>query len=246
MPVFFITAAQVQNGTVTIVGPLLDHLRASLRVQAGEEIRVGDERRRRYRISITRIGRHELVGRIVQEEQEPERRSPPLILAAALLKGDRMDWLIQKATELGVSSIVPLITRYSVVRPRATRIPHQRLRWERIALEAAQQSERWDIPTLEDPCEFNEFVQRQFDAPGKLILGERASGLGLLAVPLPESSTRPIVLAVGPEGGWAPEEVEQAHACGFSSVTLGSRILRSETAALTGLSMLQGRLGELG
>lgn len=245
MPVFFITAAQVHNGTVTIVGPLLDHLRASLRVQAGEEIRVGDEQRRRYRISITRIGRHELVGRIVQEEQEPDRRSPPLILAPALLKGDRMDWLVQKATELGVSSIVPLITRYSVVRPRATRIPHQRLRWERIALEAAQQSERWDIPTLEDPRDFDEFVPRQPDTHGRLILNERASGHSLLAVPLPEDATRPIVLVVGPEGGWAPEELEQARARGFSFVTLGNRILRAETAALAGLSVLQSRLGEL-
>ncbi len=245
MPVFFITAAQIHNGTVTIAGPLLDHLR-SLRVHVGEELRVGDDQHRRYRMTITRIGRHELIGRITEEEHAPARRSPPLVLAPALLKGDRMDWLVQKATELGVSSIVPLITRYSVVRPQVTRIPHQRLRWERIALEAAQQSERWDIPTLENPCDFAEFVPRQSDTRSGLILTERASGYSLLAVPLPEDATRPIVLVVGPEGGWTAEELGLARACGFSFVTLGNRVLRAETAALAGLSILQSRLGELG
>jgi 16S rRNA (uracil1498-N3)-methyltransferase len=247
MPVYFVSPAQVHNGLVTIAAPLVTHLRDSLRVKVGEQIWLGDGQRRRYLIETTRMDRATLQGRVLEERTGPAPVWPAITLAPALLKGDRMDWLIQKATELGAAAIMPLITRQTIVRPKAARVPVQETRWQRIALEAAQQSERWDIPTVTAPHDTAEFFQEHPAGALKLILSERASGERLIAVTLPQS--RPgsrIVLAVGPEGGWAEEEMALATKSGFIPVTLGGRILRAETAAVAALSILQSRLGELG
>jgi len=244
MPVFFITADQIRNGTVTITGPLLDHLRASLRMAAGERLQVGDEHRRRYDIDVTTLDRRALRGRIVGQLDGPAPRSPRLLLGQAILKGERMDWAIQKATELGVHVIAPLISDQTIVRPRPGRTAAQQDRWQRIALEAAQQSERWDVPTVNPPAPIETFVSTE--ATLKVILVERSTGPTLNTVVLPSSPEHTIAVMIGPEGGWRQEEVLEAERKGFVPVSLGARILRAETATLTTLSVLQTRLGELG
>lgn len=246
MPVFFIAAQQVQNGTVTITGPLLSHLRTSLRIQVGETIWLGDERRRRYLIEVTRIGRHDMAGCVLEAQEGPTPSGPTVTVGQALLKGDRMDWVIQKATELGVAALVPLMTAHTVVRPRTIRLAPQQERWQRIALEAAQQAERWEVPTVSAPWEPSKFFKVQSPAALKLILSARGPGQTLASIPLPCGPESLVVIAVGPEGGWTSEELAQALECGFLPVTLGNRILRAETATLAALSVLQSRLGELG
>jgi 16S rRNA (uracil1498-N3)-methyltransferase len=245
MPVFFITADQIRNGTVTIAGDLLNHLRASLRVHAGERIWTGDEHRRRYLIEIAHIDRRVMRGNVV-EQRTGSASSASILIGQAILKGERMDWTIQKTTELGAAGILPLITEQTVVRPKQARITAQRARWQRIALEAAQQSERWEVPTVAIPCT----VMKFFSTPGlatlKLILSERGTGQSLRSVPLPSSPEDTIALAIGPEGGWRDEELARAYENNFLPVTLGTRILRGETAALAALSIVQSRLGELG
>ncbi len=246
MPVFFITADQIQNGAVAITGPLCTHLRDSLRLRVGEEFWLGDEQRRRYRVTASSIDRKRVSGTVLEQIAGPAQVHPPLILGQALLKGDRMDWIVQKATELGVASIIPLVTAHAVVRPRPDRQIPQQDRWQKIALEAAQQAERWEIPPVTSPCRPEQFFENRSSAPLKLILCERAKGQSLATIQLPSGPDHPVILAVGPEGGWKKEETEQALACGFTPVTLGQLILRAETAALAALSVLQSRLGELG
>jgi 16S rRNA (uracil1498-N3)-methyltransferase len=246
MPVFFITAEQVRNGTVTITGPLCDHLRASLRLQIGEAIWVGDDRRRRYLIRVSGIDRRSLRGHILEERAGAPAVNPSIIAGQALIKGDRMDWVIQKSTELGVAALTPLVASHTIVRPHTTRLAAQRERWQRIALEAAQQAERWDIPLVEAPCSCTEFFERQGSRSLKLILSERADGQSLSSMALPTGPDNHIVIAVGPEGGWTAEEIRTALDSGFAPITLGKRILRAETATLAALSVLQSRLGELG
>jgi 16S rRNA (uracil1498-N3)-methyltransferase len=157
-----------------------------------------------------------------------------------------MDWVIQKATELGAASFVPLIGRHVVIRPKTLRVATQQQRWQRIALEAAQQAERWEIPTVAAPCEATAFFSQQPPAVVNLILSERGPGQSLASVPLSNNPESTIVIATGPEGGWAREELGLALEHGFTPVTLGKLILRAETAALAALSILQSRLGELG
>src|SRR6476661_6526589 len=225
MPVFFIAAPQIDNRTLTITGPLLDHLRKSLRVTVGEEVWVADERRHRYLLRITSITPRELIGHIADETQGPTRSHPRVVLGQAVLKGDRMDWVIQKATELGVSAIAPLISQRVIARPRAERVRAQVDRWQRIALEAAQQSECWDVPIIEPPVELASWLSSTTSAH-KLI---------------PTDPDSDVVLAVGPEGGWSESDHEMAHASRWTSVTLGSRILRAETAAIVAVTLLQNR-----
>lgn len=246
MPVFFVSSDQIRDNRVTISGQLHHHLKDSLRHRAGDELWVGDDRRRRYRIRLSKVDGREIVGDVLEQVAGPASQSPSLILGQALLKGERMDWVIQKATELGIARIIPLVTAQTVVRPRADRADSQRERWEQIALEAAQQSERWDLPIIEKPHGLEEFWKSQSSASARLILQERGGQHGLASIPLPREATATIVLAVGPEGGWREDELETAAASGFVPVTLGNRILRAETATLAALAVLQSRLSELG
>ena len=246
MPVFFITADRIHERTVAIAGPLLDHLRASLRVRTGERIWVGDERRRRFLIEVTHMDRRTLRGAVIEQRTGPAPSTPRMLIGQAILKGERMEWAIQKTTELGAAIIVPLVSEQTIVRPKQGRAGSQQERWQRIALEAAQQSERWDVPSVEAPRTALEFFPMPASAALKLILNERGTGRSLSAVPLPSLPTQTIALAIGPEGGWRDEELARADANGFLSVTLGARILRAETAALAAVSILQSRLGELG
>ena len=245
MPTFFVASDAIAPPTVRITGPLLHHLRQSLRLQPGEMLSVTDDRGIRYRAEIAEVTGQALIGRIVDTTSAPAKAGASIILAQALLKGEKMDWVIQKATELGVDRIVPVLAAHSVVRPRADRIEHQRARWQRIALEAAQQSERWSLPLLDEPATVAELWSRSKTAASKILLAERSSGASLTNVPLPGSDGE-VWLLIGPEGGWEQEEAAQALQQGFAAVTLGPRILRAETAALAAMSVLQSRLGELG
>ncbi len=246
MPIFFITTDQVKNGQLTIAGPLLNHLRKSLRVRVGEEIWFGDDQRRRYLVRVARIDRRELTGHVLETRTGPGPLHPSIILGQVLLKGERMDWVVQKAIEMGVTSLVPLASHRAIVRPRPGRLLSQQQRWQRIVLEAAQQSERWELPTIQAPCEVKAFFVGQSSNAVRLILGERCPGESLATVRLPSGPETQVTLAVGPEGGWTVEEFGLAFDCGFTTVTLGTRILRSETATLAALAILQSRLGGLG
>ena len=246
MPVFFISTEQIQSGTVTITGKLFDHLRASLRVKTGERIWAGDECRRRYLIEIAHVDKRILRGNVVELRTGPAPTTPRILIGQAMLKGERMDWVIQKATELGVAAIVPLVSEQTVVRPKQGRTGAQQERWQRIALEAAQQSERWDIPSIGASVSAMKFLAAPDQAALKLILSERETGHSLGSITLPSSPADTIVLAVGPEGGWRDEELAQARTHNFLPVTLGARILRAETATVAALSVIQNRLGQLG
>jgi len=244
MPTFFVAAEAIVPPTVRITGPLLHHLRQSLRLQPGEILSVTDDRGNRYRTEIAGVTGRELVGRILDTTSAPPKQGRSVVLAQSLLKGEKMDWVIQKATELGVERIAPILANHSVVRPRAERIEHQRARWQRIALEAAQQSERWSVPTIDKPATITQMLSASRTAASKILLAERLPGASLTNVPL-HTGRGDVCLLVGPEGGWEEEEVQQALHEGFSAVTMGPRILRAETAAIAAISVLQSRLGGL-
>jgi 16S rRNA (uracil1498-N3)-methyltransferase len=244
MPTFFVASEAIVPPTVRITGPLLQHLRASLRLQPGELLTVTDERGRRYRAEIAEVSIGTLIGRILDTTSAPPKTSPSIVLAQSLLKGEKMDWVIQKATELGVARIAPVLASHSVVRPRADRIEHQLARWQRIALEAAQQSERWSVPVIDEPATVPHLLSTSKTAAIKILLAERSDGASLSNLPLHNDGD--VWLLIGPEGGWEEAEFRHMREQGFVGVTLGPRILRAETAAIAALTILQSRLGELG
>src|SRR5262245_11540388 len=245
MSIFFVDPGGITPPTIRITGELLHHLRNSLRLQPGATLALNDARGTRYRVEVTHVSSQAIESRILGHQIAPTDRTSPIVLGQALIKGDKMDWVIQKATELGVATIVPIYSLHSIIRPNPERLDHQRARWSRIARDAAQQSERWTIPTITDPLHRAETCHQYAASPLKGMLVERSSGPSLAAIPLPRDPQQPIVLLVGPEGGWAGNEQSLAQEQGFIPLSIGPRILRAETAAIAALSILQSRLDEI-
>mgnify|MGYP000959794119 CR=1 FL=1 len=245
MPAFFISSAEIHGTALTLTGELCHHLRASLRVKSGEVLRLTDEHRQRYEVRVSAVAPQALTAEILESRPGPIDTSPRVILAQVILKGDHMDWVVQKASELGVKAVLPLISRHGVVRPQPERVAAQVARWQRIATEAAQQSEQWQPPQVLEPLEVRRFFSGH-QATTALLLAERQNAVGLANVPLPALPTDTITVIVGPEGGWAEEELSQAVDGQCLAVSLGEHIHRADTAAVTALSIVQSRLGRLG
>jgi len=245
MPVFFVPDQCVTPPAISITGELLIHLRDSLRLTIDETVWFGNGKGTRYRGKITAVSKQAITAHIVETIQEPPRCTPRLILGQSLLKGEKMDWVIQKASELGVRKILPIESCHSVVQLKADRVNHQLGRWQRIALEAAQQSEQWHVPKIAMPRSLSELFATYGASTTILMLTERDEGKSLQTVRLPQGTDASVLVLVGPEGGWSKEEKEVANRSGVVSSTMGQHILRAETAAIAAISILQSRLGHL-
>ncbi len=245
MPVYFIQSTQITGQRVRITGDLAHHLRDVLRFSPGETFDVVDERRRRYRIVAENITPDHLQAEIIAVEEPSD--GPPLYLSLAqsVLKRSKMDWVVQKATEIGVAKLVPLVTERTVVRPSADRSFRQRSRWLKIAKDAAQQCGRLDIPAMEAPIDLSRLLACGADADLKLILWELETECTFRSALQADRPIRSIMLVVGPEGGFSSREVTLAREAGFRVVSLGRRILRAETASISALSILQYELGDM-
>lgn len=225
------------------------HLRDVLRMKPGDEAFVFDGEGREYRCRVAGHGR-EGARLEIGEEVEAEHAESPLRLhlCVALLKGEKFDLVVQKATELGVARIIPVATKFADVRIRDAADGERRLsRWKRIALEAAKQSGRASLPEISVPATFASVIESGPNTVSecRLFFSER-EGRGLddaLGKYLPTLKT--VEALVGPEGGWADEEIEQARTSGWNITTLGGRTLRAETAAIIVAALLQHLLGDL-
>jgi 16S rRNA (uracil1498-N3)-methyltransferase len=219
------------------------HLRRVLRLRPGAVVEATDGTGRLYTIRLVVLEVNGGWGAI-ETRAEPERESPCAItLAQAILKGDRMSWLVQKATELGVARIVPMETARVVARPVTGAARHTR--WERIAREALKQCGRVVVPVIDRPRAFGE-VAREIGGHDVAWVFWEGGGRGLAATAAEAGSPARLLVLVGPEGGFTPEEVAQAEAAGARLVSLGPRILRAESAGLTAVALCQFLFGDLG
>jgi 16S rRNA (uracil1498-N3)-methyltransferase len=209
------------------------------RLRTGEVVALFDGAGNSWLASVVRVGRQRASVR-VSEVLEPRLAESPLdlTLAVAVLKTDRFDWLVEKATELGVAAIRPLASRYSLAEPSARR----RQRWRQIALGASKQCGRSTVPRIAEPAELRDVLG---GSDCRLLLAESGAetSLARLAGRLPRPSA--VTVIVGPEGGFAAEEIEAARAAGCLTVGLGPRTLRSETAAITAIALCQHLWGDL-
>ena len=226
------------------------HLRDVLRLRAGDEARVFDGEGKEFACVVLDAGGRKAAARLaVRAAVEPPSPEPPvfIILAAALLKGEKFDLVVQKAVELGVGRIMPLLTKRTDVRLRDERDAAKRVeRWRRLALEAAKQSGRARVPPVDAPQVFETKVTAERGGMDilPLMFAERG-GVGLGALPRRDAPPLYVAPLVGPEGGWEDEEIELARAHGWHLVTLGGRTLRAETAAITACVLLQNLYGDL-
>jgi len=246
MPVFFITSSDIQEDYIQVKDMLFSHLRKSRRVHIGEELWFGNESRQRYRATITHLTSNSLQAKILQRLTGPSPPSPALCLAQAVLKGDRMNWVVQKATELGITTLIPLLSDRVVIRPEPHKMSAYQERWQRIAQDAAQQSEQWSIPRVTSLMNLSQMANEYGACQAKYILTERNSAPGLFNTQISTSTMKQILLMIGPEGGWTEEELNKTEDLGFLPLSLGKSILRAETATVAALSLIQGKLGNLG
>jgi len=227
-----------------VEGSEVRHIRRALRLRAGDGIVVFDGSGREYEGTIVEEGPSSVLIEI-QNIISSERESPlEITLAQSLLKGEKMDTLIQKATELGAKEIIPFFSSRSVPLLDKSKRLKRYHRWERIAVEASKQCGRGVIPRIEPLQDYFEMLQAPSPDSLRLILWEK-EGASLKEILKTSKEKTKIFFIVGPEGGVSNEEVERAKEVGFIPVNLGKRILRSETASLCLLSILQYECGDL-
>lgn len=227
--------------TVTLGSDEARHLRDVLRLKTGDEVYVFDGRGREFRCAVSTSKRDAAELRIEAEVEPAKPESHlQLNLCVALLKGEKFDLVVQKATELGVQKITPLITRYADIHLRdATDSTKRVARWQRIALEAAKQSGRAFVPEISVALRFEEALE----ADGLRVMFSERGGEPLEHIT--QTAPQSVTALVGSEGGWSDEEIESARARDFHVITLGGRILRAETAAIAVTALLQHLFGDL-
>jgi 16S rRNA (uracil1498-N3)-methyltransferase len=232
------SAFNFSRQSVTLTADEARHLREVLRLKPGDEVSVFDGEGKEFRARVQQA-RRDSAELDLEEQIEPARPESPLqlTLAVALLKGEKFDLVVQKATELGVVKIIPLVTRYADIKLRDASDASKRVaRWQRIALEAAKQCGRAVVPHIENPSP----LESVLNPSNPCLLFSERGGHGITQI-----DTDVVTAIVGSEGGWSDEELDQARAAGAQLVTLGGRILRAETAAITATALLQHRLGDL-
>ena len=242
---FFLPSRQIHDNRGTIDGQELDHLRKVLRLKPGDHITVFDDTGWEHEAVIRSVAGAQGEIEIVRSYQA-ERESPlHLTLAVGLTKGAKIDFVVEKATELGVQTIIPFTSAHAVPKLDERKIAARTERWRKIALSATKQCGRTQAPEILPLMRFEELLVSAQPEAAKLLCWERETEQSLRQAHEKLRDTKGLLVAVGPEGGFSPIEAELARQHGFEQVHLGRRILRAETAAITALSLVQFLWGDL-
>lgn len=242
MPRFFIDNIDNDNKKAYILGEDAKHISKSLRMHTGEKVTLCDCKGYDYICTIISINDQYVevnINDIVISKSEP---NITVILYQGLPKGDKMDTIIQKAVELGISEIVPVLTNRCVSRPDEKSANKKCQRWQKISLEAAKQSGRGIIPHINNIITFKEMIKR-INCNDQTIIFYEQGGQSLSNIL--NSSRNNINIIIGPEGGFEKYEVEQLSEIGANIATLGPRILRTETAGIAAISAIMYATGNM-
>ncbi len=236
---YFLEPGAWTERTLSLTDEEAHHALRVMRAKEGERIEVFDGEGKSAICTIAQASRS-LIECSIESTTSQEHPKHPVTLCQSIPKGGNMELIVQKAVELGVSNIQPLITAHTVARPDA--IAKKQAKWQRIALEACKQCGQNHLPRIEEPLAFSDWIQRESSTTSRII-----AALDPAAVHFKEwLEKRPITagveLLIGPEGDFSPDEYQQAYAVGFLPVSLGDIVLRVETATLYGLSVLRHEL----
>jgi len=246
---FFVPQEVFSGDDVRLEGDLARRLSRVLRLQPGASVLLLDGTGLEHETRLVAVEARRVTGTVVGRHAGRPEPSVKLVLYQSLVKGERFDWVLEKGTELGVAAFVPLLSRRNVVRPTAER-SNRPERWQRVVREAAEQCGRSVLPDVLSGRGLEEALSTQADV--RLLPWEGEGSLSLAAAlraarPTLQGVERPtIAVFIGPEGGFAAEEVALARRAGAQVVSLGRRILRSETAGAVAAALVLYELGELG
>lgn len=234
------------SGTIHITGEKARYLIRVLRSRVGDGIIVFDGKGTSYKAMIKSITKKDVLAEVTGVIQSDTESPVNIILIQGLLKGEKMDLVIQKTTELGVKEIIPAITARSQVRDTK-----KVSRWRKIAEGASRQSARTEVPLIHELISFHNIfsdtsLYRPYFRKCKGLLFWEEGGIRLARAMEKLGECRSLIAAIGPEGGFTNEEVEISESSGFMIVSLGNRILRAETAAISATAIVQFFVGDLG
>jgi 16S rRNA (uracil1498-N3)-methyltransferase len=251
---FYAAPETITDSVITLSPDESHHLTRVLRLRAGDDAFTFDGIGHEYRCRVTLVDRRGAQLEIVEAMTDEVESPIAVTLAQSLAKGEKFDFIVQKATELGVRRIVPLITENADVKLNDERAEKRMERWRRIALEALKQSGGRRLVDIAHPATITDFFNSttapdavdSSAAPGPLpLVFSEHGGVPIATAILRINPTLPVAAFVGPEGGWSNDELDLLKSRGAVFVTLGPRILRTETAALVAVTLLQHQLGNL-
>jgi 16S rRNA (uracil1498-N3)-methyltransferase len=227
------------DAEVSLGDDAASHMLRVLRLRRGDSLVVFDGSGTDFEAEITAVSREAVTVRVGRGHEVRSESPLEITLLQGVCRGPRMDTVVQKATELGVTRIRPVLTSRGVVRFDSEQAGRKRHHWQRVAIAAAEQSGRSRIPEVGEPQPFEDSVATAAGIATRLMLDPAGPGIRELGTPV-----SPVGLLIGPEGGLTPEERQFADSHGFTAVRLGPRILRTETAPLAALALLQFLAGD--
>ncbi len=235
---FFVEDEQVTEDGVLITGSDVNHIRNVLRMKPGEKVRISTRTGANYLCSITQVEEMSVTAQIVEAVAGTELPNR-IVLFQGLPKADKMELIIQKAVELGAAEIVPVSMKNCVVKLDAKKAGNKVKRWQQIAESAAKQSKRSLIPAVHEVLSYREAVAYAAECDVRLVPYENEQGMaGTKATIEAIGPGESIAVFIGPEGGFDESEIAMARDAGMKTISLGNRILRTETAGLAALSIL--------
>lgn len=227
---------------VTLPESAANHLTRVLRLREGDDCVLFNGDGHDYAARIASIGKREATAEVLSSQPVDNESSLAITLMQGVARGEKMDLILQKATELGVAAVIPVIAERTEVKLDAERAEKRVAHWRSVIVSACEQSGRARIPSLFAPLPLLQAIPAPAEKSLRLTLDPFAdTSLATLAVP----AATPIVIAIGPEGGWSPRDRDALRAAGFIGLRLGPRILRTETAGLAAIAALQSRFGDL-
>lgn len=240
---FFVVPDQVRDGYIEITGSDVNHMKNVLRMKTGEQLEISDGNNKKYLCEIESLEADKVTARILEEREAENELPSKLYLFQGLPKSDKMELIIQKAVELGAWEVIPVATKRAVVKLDQKKAAKKRERWSGISESAAKQAGRNVIPEIKQVMNFQEALSYAKSLDVLLIPYELAEGMQdtkerIQAIQPGQS----VGIFIGPEGGFEQEEVKLAMEAGAYPITLGRRILRTETAGMTMLSVLMYHL----
>jgi 16S rRNA (uracil1498-N3)-methyltransferase len=238
----FVSAPLINGAEIELDGDQARYLGRVLRARTGDELRIFNGEGAEWDASIERMSKSTVTLRVAGRHEVATESPLKIHLVQGISRGDRMDFVVQKATELGVKRITPVFTEYGVVKLDAERAAKRQEHWQGVAASACEQSGRVRLPLVDTPVHLNTwFGMRPVETDAQYILAPGAD-TPLTALPAPETKA---CILIGPEGGFSETEYENAQVVGFRAVSLGPRVMRTETAAVAALAVLQTLWGDL-
>ncbi len=240
MELFFLKEPVGPDGLVVISGQEANHLARVLRHRSGDRVLATDGKGKEYELELLTVKPTRVTGRVRATRERERESGVRLVLAQSIIKGERMAELVDSVTQLGVSEIVPVRSARTVARLSQAKLEHLR----RKMVEAVKCSLRSVLPPLADPVELSELLQRTPEFEATVVAYEEETEAGLTDVLNPQ--VKSVLLLIGPEGGFEPEEIARMQTAGMQSFSLGPRRLRAETAATAAVALVLSHLGQLG